>query len=154
MINTEEEVELPSKVVLVAEETLLNKDLTDFLISWFDDNTDVILVVNLLPDEDMKSISEKNYYDIALINVDASLDSEELINTLSSYITEESREMISNSVTIQEREELFAEIEEDLFNTYKILPLLFYNDNIAINGELTDDLLDGNGNIIFRNLTK
>ena len=102
----------------------------------------------------MKSISEKNYYDIALINVDASLDSEELINTLSSYITEESREMISNSVTIQEREELFAEIEEDLFNTYKILPLLFYNDNIAINGELTDDLLDGNGNIIFRNLTK
>lgn len=154
MINTEEEVELPSKVVLVAEETLLNKDLTDFLISWFDDNTDVILVVNLLPDEDMKSISEKNYYDIALINVDVSLDSEELINTLSSYITEESREMISNSVTIQEREELFAEIEEDLFNTYKILPLLFYNDNIAINGELTDDLLDGNGNIIFRNLTK
>ena len=97
----------------------------------------------------MKSISEKNYYDIALINVDASLDSEELINTLSSYITEESREMISNSVTIQEREELFAEIEEELFNNYRVLPLLFYNNTIAVNDTEDENILDGNGNIDF-----
>lgn len=154
MINTEEEVETPKKVILVAEETLKNKDLTDFLISWFDNNTNIILVVNLLEADDMQTISEKNYYDIALINVEANLENESLINSLSSYMTENSREMIKNSSTMQEKEELFAEIEEDLFNTYKILPLLFYNDNIAVNGDIESELLDGNGNIIFRNLKK
>lgn len=154
MVNTEEEVEIPKKIVLVAEETLKNKDLTDFLISWFDNNTDIILVVNLLETDDMKSISEKNYYDIALINIDASLENESLINSLSSYMTENLREMIKNSSTFQQKEELFAEIEEDLFNNYKILPLLFYNDNIAVNGNVENDLLDGNGNIVFRSLKK
>ena len=60
--------------MLVAKETLKNKDVINYLATWFKNNTNITLVYNLLTDEDMDLISEKNYYDIALINVYAKLD--------------------------------------------------------------------------------
>ena len=48
-----------------------------------------------------------------------------------------------------EKEELFAEIEEELFNNYRVLPLLFYNNTIAVNDTEDENILDGNGNIDF-----
>ena len=64
------------------------------------------------------------------------------------------REMINNSNSKAEKEELFAQIEEELFNNYRILPLLFYNNTIAVNNKNTsiNDILDGNGNLNFNNL--
>ena len=49
---------------------------------------------------------------------------------------------------------MFAQIEEELFNNYRILPLLFYNNTIAVNNKNTsiNDILDGNGNLNFNNL--
>ena len=64
---------MPSKIVLVAEESLENKDITNYIYNWFKNNTDIIVVSNLLSEEDMNLISEKNYYDIALVNVYAKL---------------------------------------------------------------------------------
>ena len=103
----------------------------------------------------MDLISEKNYYDIALINVYAKLDeNEQLLNTMSSFLPKAEREMINKSNSKAEKEELFAQIEEELFNNYRILPLLFYNNTIAVNNKNTsiNDILDGNGNLNFNNL--
>ena len=69
MVNTEKEITMPSKIVLVAQESLENKDITSYITNWFKNNTDIAIVVNLLSEEDMNLISEKNYYDIALVNV-------------------------------------------------------------------------------------
>ena len=103
----------------------------------------------------MNLISEKSYYDIALVNVYAKIeDDEQFLNTISSFLTKEQREMINNSNSKAEKEELFAEIEEDLFNNYRILPLLFYNNTIAVNSSVNSNILDGNGNIDFKSIRK
>lgn len=60
--------------------------------------------------------------------------------------------MINNSSSKAEKEELFAEIEEELFNNYRILPLLFYNDTIAVDSIIDKSILDGNGNIDFKSI--
>ena len=155
MVNTEKDITMPSKVVLVAKESLENKDITSYISNWFKNNTDITLVINLLSEQDMNLISEKNYYDIALVNVYAKLDDDEqLLNTISSFLPKEQREMINNSNSRAEKEELFAEIEEDLFNNYRILPLLFYNNTIAVDSSVENNILDGNGNIDFKSIKK
>ena len=157
MVNTEKEITMPSKIVLVAQESLENKDITSYIINWFKNNTETSIVVNLLSEDDMNLISEKNYYDIALVNVYAKLDDDEqLLNTISSFLPKDQREMInnSNSNSKAEKEELFAQIEEDLFNNYRILPLLFYNNTIAVDSNVDSKILDGNGNIDFKSIKK
>ena len=155
MVNMKKDITIPSKIVLVAKESLENKDITNYLLNWFKNNTDITLVVNLLSEDDMNLISEKNYYDIALINVYAKLDDdEELLNTVASFVPKSIKEMIANSDSKAEKEELFAEIEEDIFNNYRIVPLLFYNNTIAINNKEENNLLDGNGNIDFKSIKK
>lgn len=153
IVNVSKEIENPKKIVLVAEENVKNKELTNFLINWFNKNTDIILVVNLLSKEEVSLISEKNYYDIALIDVYAKLDDDgQLFKTISSFVPISFRKMIENSQTEREKEELFAEIEEELFNNYRVLPLFFYNDTIAVRGNVDSNILDGNGNIDFRSV--
>lgn len=155
MVNTEKEITIPSRIVLVAKESLENKDIADYIAIWFKNNTDTSIVVNLVSDDDMNLISEKNYYDIALVNVYAKLDDDEqLLNTISSFIPKEKREMINNSNSKADKEELFAQIEEELFNNYRILPLLFYNNTIAVNSNVDSSVLDGNGNIDFKSIRK
>ena len=155
MVNTEKDITMPSKIVLVAKESLENKDITSYITNWFKRNTDISIVVNLVSEEEMNLISEKSYYDIALVNVYAKIeDDEQFLNTISSFLTKEQREMINNSNSKAEKEELFAEIEEDLFNNYRILPLLFYNNTIAVNSSVNSNILDGNGNIDFKSIRK
>lgn len=155
MVNTEKDITMPSKIVLVSKESLENKDITDYIITWFKSNTDISIIVNLLSEDDMNLISEKNYYDIALVNVYAKLDDEEqLLNTISSFVPKDQRKMIYNSNSKAEKEELFAQIEEELFNNYRILPLLFYNNTIAIDNNVNSSILDGNGNIDFKSIKK
>ena len=135
--------------------SLENKDITSYITNWFKRNTDISIVVNLVSEEEMNLISEKSYYDIALVNVYAKIeDDEQFLNTISSFLTKEQREMINNSNSKAEKEELFAEIEEDLFNNYRILPLLFYNNTIAVNSSVNSNILDGNGNIDFKSIRK
>ncbi|MEN8079216.1 ABC transporter substrate-binding protein [Clostridioides difficile] len=155
MVNIKKDITMPSKIVLVAKESLQNKDITSYLSNWFKNNIDITLVTNLLSEDDMNLISEKNYYDIALVNVYAKLDDdEELLNTIASFVPKSVKEMISNSNSKSEKEELFAEIEEDIFNNYRILPLLFYNNTIAVNNTVENSILDGNGNIDFKSIKK
>ena len=45
-------------------------------------------------------------------------------------------------------------IEDNMFNSYSILPLLFYNENIAVNNDITGLTLDCNGNINFSAIRK
>ena len=43
----------------------------------------------------------------------------------------------------------YSSLEESLFDNYNILPLVFYNENIAISNKVSELKLDGNGNIDF-----
>ena len=41
MVNTEKDITMPSKIVLVAKESLENKDITSYITNWFKRNTDI-----------------------------------------------------------------------------------------------------------------
>ena len=43
-------------------------------------------------------------------------------------------------------------LEESLFYNYNILPLVFYNENIAVSDKVSEVSFDGNGNIDFDKL--
>ena len=52
------------------------------------------------------------------------------------------------------QEDNYFNIEDNMFNSYSILPILFYNENIAVNDNITGVTLDCNGNIDFSAIRK
>ena len=151
MSSVGEESEIPEVVYLACEESLLNKEIVDYISNWFADNTDITLVGSLLREEITSDIS---YYDMAIINLDADYnDKAEFYEVVSQYISEELINKVSISKTVEEQKEILTQIEDNLFENYSVLPLIFYNDNIAVNSSIENINLDGNGNLKFE-LTK
>ena len=142
-------------ISLVAEDNLKNKDLVNYLSEWFDKNTGIKLITTLITKDDMNSLSEKSYYDVALININTNMNDENnFFDSIVHYLPEELKSKAEGLVSIEEKEGYFLEIENELFNNYILLPLLFYNENIAINKDIKSIALDGHGNIDFNNLIK
>lgn len=157
MINIDNysEDEDVNSISLVAEENLKNKYLVEFLSQWFENNTDITLITTLISKDEMDRLSEKSYYDIALININTNLNDENnFFNNIINYLPEDLKTKASTLITVEEKEGFFLEIEDILFNNYILLPLLFYNENIAINNDMKNICLDGHGNISFTNLVK
>lgn len=155
MTNTVDEAVELEDIVLVAEEDLNNKEIINHLKEWFSKNTDVELIGTLVDSNQMKDMKDKSYYDVALINLETTFAKEEnFINQLSFYIPNELLEKISSAGGEEEKKSAFLEIEDALFNSYRVLPLAFYNENIAINDGIENVSLDGNGNLNFNILKK
>lgn len=151
MSSLGEEAEIPEVIYLACEESLLNKELVDYISNWFSNNTDITLVGSLLREEITSDIS---YYDMAIINLDADYnDKSEFYKVISQYVSEELMNKVSISNTVEEQNEILTQIEDNLFEKYSVLPLIFYNDNIAVNEGIKNINLDGNGNLKFE-LTK
>ena len=145
----------PTVIHMIAEEGSENRELGDFLSSWFNENMGIELVYDLITNEELNSIDEVNYYDFAIIQGDLTLSNEASIyNKLLNFLENEKREKLLLAKTEGKRLESFLSIEEDLFSNYNILPLAFYNDNIAINKKIKNLVLDGNGNIDFSGIQK
>lgn len=155
MTNTVDEAVELEDIVLIAEEGLNNKEIVNYLIQWFSKNTDIELIGSFVDKNQMKDIKDKNYYDVALINLDASFTKEEdFINQLSPYIPDELLNRISSLKSEEDKVAAFLEIEDALFNSYRVLPLIFYNENIAINVGIENVSLDGHGNLNFNIVKK
>ena len=58
------------------------------------------------------------------------------------------------STDVEEDIDVIYQIENALFENYYVLPLVFYNDNIAVNKDIENISLDGNGNIKFNIIKK
>ena len=109
----------------------------------------------LITKEEMKSLSEKNYYDIALININTNMNDENnFFDGIISYLPDDLKAKAEVLTSIEEKEGYFSQIENTLFDNYIVLPLLFYNENIAINSEIRNIALDGHGNVNFSKLIK
>ena len=131
-------------VILVAEKTVENKELVNVIGQWFEKNTDILLITRLI---DKNAISESiasGYYDVVIINeeVGSSDDVYSIVNEYNSELV---------VTTWQEND--YSIMEDSMFNSYSLVPLLFYNENIAVN-EIKNIELDINGNIIFSSIEK
>lgn len=155
MSNEENEWDSPKILHMIAEEGSENKEICDYLASWFENNTDIDLIYDLITDEELKSINKENYYDFGLIQGDLTLSNESSIyNSLLNFLNSDHKEKLLLAKTEGDRLKNFLSIEEELFTSYTVLPLVFYNDNIAINREIKNFILDGNGNINFSEIQK
>ncbi|MGV2687003.1 hypothetical protein GNF82_22370, partial [Clostridium perfringens] len=52
----------PEEVVLVAEESTQNKEICEYTVEWFKNNTDIYLSYKLITKEEVASIKDVNYY--------------------------------------------------------------------------------------------
>lgn len=155
MGNTDSDWEPVEEVVLIAEESVGNKELCSFISTWFSKNTEIILSYNLINKEELSNLHDETYYNMALIQCEASLNNkkklyEEVIN----FLPKEYRQSLEKAKTEDEKSSIFASMEDSLFSTYSVLPLLFYNENIAVGEKIKNVALDGNGNIYFNKLQK
>lgn len=140
---------------MIARESSENKEICDFLVSWFENNFNINLIYDLVNEEELNSIDKENYYDFALIQGELiPSNGSSIFNSLINFLDNTNKEKFLQAKTEGDRVKLFFDIEEELFNNYNVLPLFFYNDNIAINKKIKNLVLDGNGNINFSEIQK
>ena len=86
------------------------------------------------------------------MNNDAiSSEKEEFYSRFEEYLSEDDLNILE-SLRINDYYGDYHTLEDSLFINYNILPLAFYNENIAISDKVSDISIDGNGNIDFDGL--
>lgn len=142
------------EVILVAEEGSLNKEVCEYIFNWFKENTEIYLDYKLISKEEIDVLDNSNYYTIALIKSDLNnLEDKEAYIRFYKLLSKSQQEELDKSLVEDEKEKAFSIIEEEIFNTYRILPLGFYNDNIAIKKEIKNIDFDGHENIDFSKIS-
>ena len=97
----------------------------------------------------------RTYYNVALIQCEASLNNKKILyDKVINFLPKDYSKNLEDVKKEEEKNTMFTSMEENLFNTYSVLPLLFYNENIAISEKIKNVALDGNGNIYFDRLEK
>ena len=142
------------EVVLVAEEGSVNKEVCEYISNWFKKNTEIYLEYKLISKEEIDGLDNSNYYTIALIKGDLNnLEDTEAYSRFYKLLSKSQQEELDKSLIEDEKERAFSIIEEEIFNNYRILPLVFYNDNIAIKKEIKNIDFDGHENIDFSKIS-
>ena len=102
-------------------------------------------MVKLVDKEDIGGIIDEGYYDLIVFNSEVNSE-DDVYKVIDEYNEELSIETW--------QEDNYFNIEDNMFNSYSILPILFYNENIAVNDNITGVTLDCNGNIDFSAIRK
>ena len=132
-------------ITLIAENNIDNKELINIISDWIEKNTSYTLVVKLVDKEDIEGIIDEGYYDLIVFNSEVNSE-DDVYKVIDEYNEELSIETW--------QEDNYFNIEDNMFNSYSILPILFYNENIAVNDNITGVTLDCNGNIDFSAIRK
>ncbi|MDR3596588.1 ABC transporter substrate-binding protein [Clostridium sp.] len=138
----------PKILTILCEDTNENRILCRSIQSWFKENTDIAIKYSLVKDE-FNDEELKKRYDMLLINNEANaLDRQSFYLNFKEYLTDSQDKLLEKSISNKENQD-FSGLEESLFDNYNILPLVFYNENIAISDKVSQLKFDGNGNIDF-----
>lgn len=146
--NKEESWTKPKILTILCEDTDENRILCRFIQAWFKENTSISIKYSLVKDE-FNDEELKKRYDMLVINNNADLsDKEGFYSNFKAYLTNNQSKLLESAVNNQTNQD-FSLLEENLFENYNILPLVFYNQNIAVSDKISQLKLDGNGNIDF-----
>lgn len=141
---------LPEVITILAKDNNENRALCKYIESWFDSNTDSNIRYTLTTEEDFNNLELRKRYDILIVDLVANTNNRlEFYKNLKPYYTD--KEEIIYKKELSGKGE-FIELESNLFNNYRILPLLFENKNVAISSEVENIEFDWNGNIKFETL--
>ena len=141
----------PKILTLLCKDNNENRILCRSIQEWFKDNTDITIKYSSVTEE-FEDGELKNRYDMILINNEANINNKQsFYSNIQEYLTE-SQKSIFEKVKTNEKKYDYSSLEESLFDSYNILPLVFYNENIAISNKISQIKLDGNGNVDFATL--
>ena len=141
----------PKILTLLCEDNNENRILCRSIQDWFKANTGITIKYSLVKEE-LEDQELKNRYDILLINNEANiLDKQNFYLRFKEYLTDNQNNLLGKPKTNEIKSD-YSSLEESLFDNYNILPLVFYNENIAISNKISQLKLDGNGNIDFATL--
>ena len=138
----------PQILTLLCKDNNENRILCRSIQEWFKDNTDIAIKYSLVKEE-FEDEELRNRYDMILINNEANLNNKRsFYSNFQEYFTEGQKSLLEK-IKADEKKYDYSILEESLFNNYNILPLVFFNENIAISNKVSQLRLDGNGNIDF-----
>lgn len=152
-INQSEPFKDFEKITLLAEENEDNRDFCEFLKDWYKTNFNIEFKYTLVKQNEIRDAKLENNYDIMLQNyVSDSKDKRSFYSQIEDELSEQAKAvLLKNDQNINSN---YADLEEEIFNEYKVVPLLFFNKNIAISDKISNIAIDKNGNIDFTTITK
>jgi len=146
--NKEGKWDKPKVLTLLGEDSNENRILCRVIQEWFKNNTDITVKYSLVKEE-FKDEELRKRYDMILVNNEASiLDKTQFYSNFKEYLTDSQSKLLEKSKTNTLNSD-YSGFEENIFDNYNVLPLVFYNENIAISDKISELKLDGNGNLDF-----
>ena len=146
-INTISDLNDINNLSICAISNIENKKICEYLSNWFKENKSIKLKYYLLDKDDYKEAQINNKYSMYLLSNEETFSRKTLfyesIKDLFSTTEKDIYEKYKNT------DENYYLLEEDLLNSYRILPLFYYNDNIAISNKVSGVKMDYYGNLIF-----
>lgn len=141
-------------IKIVALENSQNRELCEYLVKWFRENSEIFLNYDLVDKTELEVLHQETYYNIVLLDEENNFDEKySFYESIGGYLSEENKVLIEKSYE-ENDESILSIVEEKIFNQYSFLPLLFYNDNVAISSEIINISFDKNENIDFDKLEK
>lgn len=142
---------LPEVITILGRDNNENRSIVKHLQKWFEENTESKVRYTLVSSEEFNNLELRKRYDITLISeVADSKNKEEFYAALESYYTEKEGSLYESIKKSNKQD--FNPLEEQLFNNYTIVPLLFENKNVAISKTINNIEFDFYGNINFETL--
>ncbi|MGG7178805.1 ABC transporter substrate-binding protein [Clostridium paraputrificum] len=152
-INKEEEWKKPEVINLLAKDNDDNRDYCKYLVSWFKDKEGINLRYSLVSEEELKDVELQKRYGVILFNANAyGKERLEFYKNIESILSGDEKKLFNEELIKGDFN--FTKIEEELFSNYRILPIMFLNNNVAISDRISSISSDGNGNIDFNGIWK
>lgn len=146
--NKESEWSRPKILTILCQDTTENRSLCRIIQEWFKDNANITVKYSPVKDE-FEDEELRKRYDMILINNEANVSNKSsFYSNLSKYLKDNQSKLLEKWMVTKSDND-YSNLEESLFENYNILPLVFYNQNIAISDKISQLKLDGNGNIDF-----
>ncbi len=151
VISNKEEAWSPPKVLtILCRDDSINRELCRVIAKWFDENTDISIKYSLLKDDEFNDEELQKRYDMILINNEANIfDKDKFYKKFINYMSDDEKEILLSSNC---NDDVYINLENKIFEEYKIVPLIFYNENIAYSKKISNIKIDGNGNIDFSSI--
>lgn len=146
-INSDSEVKMPNIITILAEDTSDNRDICEYIYSWMKENKGIEVRFTLVKGDEIKDLELRKRYNIILTeNRFGHLNRNEFLQSVKSYLSKDLAKIIdSENYNI-------TNVEDKLYDSCTLVPLLFYRENIALSEKVQKAEFDGYGNINFKSL--
>ena len=150
--NVDENVNIPKVITLLAEDNEDNRAIGNSLKEFFKNNLSLNLNCSFVKNNEFQDLELQKRYDLIMISSEYDMNNlSEFYKNIIYGFDKEEKEKMKEEIDIASDYEKF---EEELFNSYRILPIAFINKNIAISNKISNVFLDGNGNLDLSNIKK